>query len=183
MKIGFNAKYGYNEIDIPVNDGKTLYPLSGKGLSNLNNEVFTIINQIPQAPNITTKVRWKKHTLSLCDKKDGVFDKSDGTMVYKANSFTAFVYDWEGYKPPHWLDGGYYAMADVDKEGYYTASVGDLIVFADIPDEAPANASEFVSLTQKYKSLGGIISGVNVYINHKPNGEPWRTNHIELIKE
>lgn len=151
-------------------------------LSNLNHETFTIINQIPQSPTVATKRAWRKYTLKGCDKKDGLFDKSSGTMVYKANSFTAYLTDWEHYKAPLWLKDGFYAMADVDKENFYTANVGDLIIFADIPDETPTTTAEFTALTQKYKDIGGIISGVNVYINHKPDGTPWKTNHIELIK-
>lgn len=151
-------------------------------LSKLNNETFTIINQIPQAPNVATKVRWKKYTLKGCDRRDGLYDKSSGTMVYRANSFTAYLTDWQHYKVPTWLEGGFYAMADVDKEGFYTANVGDLIIFADIPDETPTTIAEFTALTQKYKDIGGLISGVNVYINYKPNGLPWKTNHIELMK-
>lgn len=151
-------------------------------LSNLNSETFTIINQIPQAPNVATKVRWHKYKLQNSDKKDGIYDKSSGTMVYKANSFTAYLQDWQHYKAPTWLDGGFYAMADVDKQGYYTANTGDLLIFADIPDETPTTVAEFTALTQKYKDIGGLISGVNVCINYKPNGEPWKTNHIEVIK-
>lgn len=151
-------------------------------LSNLNHETFTIINQIPQAPNIATKIKWKKFTLKGCDRRDGLYDKSSGTMVYKANSFTAYISDWQHYKDHTWLDGGYYALADVDKSGYFTANVGDLIIFADIPDETPTTIAEFTALTQKYKDIGGLISGVNVYINHKPDGTPWKTNHIELTK-
>ena len=182
VKVGFKVKYGYNEIDIPIAEGKAVFPLSGEGLSNLNHETFTIINQIPQAPSIQTKIAWKKSTLNNCDKRDGLFDKSSGTMVYKANTFTAYIRDWKRYKSPTWINDGYYAMADVDKSDYYTANVGDLIIFADIPDIAPTNTAEFTALMQKYKDIGGIISGVNVYINYKPNGEAWTTNHIELIK-
>lgn len=182
MKIGFKVKYGYNEIDIPVSEGKKLYPLSGTGLSNLRNETFTIINQIPQSASVATKRAWKKYTLTGCDKKDGIYDRSSGTMVYKANSFTAFIYDWEHFMPPNWLKGGYYSLTDDEKSEFFTANTNDLIIFADIPDETPTTTAEFTALTQKYKDIGGLISGVNVYINHKPNGEPWRTNHIELIK-
>ncbi len=182
MKIGFNVKYGYNEIEIPVSEGKKLYSLSGGGLSNLQNETFTIINQIPQSASVATKRTWKKYTLTGCDKKDGIYDKSSGTMVYKSNSFTAFISDWEHYKAPNWLEGGYYSLTDDEKSAFYTANTNDLIIFADIPDLAPTTTVEFTALTQKYKDIGGLISGVNVYINHKPNGKPWRTNHIELIK-
>ena len=182
MKVGFKVKYGYNEIDIPVSKGEKLYPLSGNGLSDLNHETFTIINQIPQSPTVSTKIAWKKNVLTKCDRRDGLFDKSSGTMLYKANTFTAYIGEWEKFKSPNWLEGGFYALADVDKENYFTANVGDLLIFADIPDISPTTTAEFTALTQKYKDMGGIISGVNVYINHKPNGEPWRTNHIELIK-
>lgn len=151
-------------------------------LSTLNNEIFTIINQIPQSPTVPTKIKWKKNILRNCDKKEGLFDKTSDTMVYKTNAFTVFTKDWQRYKAPHWLIDGYYALADVDKKDLYTANVGDLIIFADIPDVAPTTTAEFTALTQKYKDIGGIISGVNVCINYKPNGEPWKSNHIELIK-
>jgi hypothetical protein len=151
-------------------------------LSNFNSETFTIINQIPQAPNVATKARWKKHRLVGCDKRDGIYDKTSDTMVFKANSWTAFVSDWKHYKAPHWLEDGFYALADVDKDDYFTANVGDLLIFADIPDAEPTTTAEFTALMQKYKDIGGIISGSNVYINYTAEGEPWKTNHIELVK-
>lgn len=182
MKIGFKVKYGYNEIDIPVSEGKKLYPLSGTGLSNFRNETFTIINQIPQSASVATKRVWKKYTLTGCDKKDGIYDKSSGTMIYKANSFTAYISDWEHFKNPTWLSGGFYSLTDDKKVNYYTANVGDLIIFSKIPDETPTSSTEFNALVNKYKDIGGIITGVNVFINHKPDGTAWKTNHIELIK-
>lgn len=151
-------------------------------LSNLNRETFTIINQVPQSPSVSTKINWKKYTLTGCSKLDGILDKSSGTLVYKANVFTAYLTDWQHYKSPNWLDNGYYSIADADKSEYYTANVGDLIIFANIPDLAPATAAEFTALTQKYKDIGGLISGVNAYINYKPSGMPWATNHIEVVK-
>lgn len=182
MKIKFTPKYGQTEIDIPVAEGKSLYPLSGSGLTQLNHEKFTIINQIPKAPDVATKVKWHKTVLDNCDKRDGIFDKSSGTMIYKANTFTAYIFDWQDYAPPHWLEGGFYSMIDDDRASRFTVNVGDLIVFGDIPDKAPATTAEFTALTQKYRNVGGIIDGVNVYINHKPDGTPWKTNHIEVIK-
>ena len=182
MKVKFTPKWGSTEIELPITEGKPIFLLGGSGLSDFNSETFTIINQIPQAPNIATKIKWKKYTLKRCDKRDGLFDKSSGTMVYKANSFTVFVSDWEHYKAPTWLNGGYYALADMDKSEYFTVNPGDLIIFADIPDLEPETTAEFTALSQKYKDIGGIISGVNVYVNYKPDGTPWKTNHIEIIK-
>ena len=151
-------------------------------LSNLKSEIFTIINQIPQSEEVATKKEWRKHTLNCCGKTDGILDKSSGTMIYKANSFTAYIFDWQKYLPPNWLDGGYYALSADEKCSFYTVNVNDLIIFADIPDDAPTTTAEFIALTQKYKDIGGLISGVNVYVNYKLDGTPWRTNHIELIK-
>ena len=103
-------------------------------------------------------------------------------MVYKANTFTAYIYDWEQYKSPNWLNGGYYALADKDKGNYFTVNIGDLIVFADIPDTVPTTLQEFQTLVTKYKDNGGTVSSAQAYINYKSNGTPWKTNHIEAIK-
>ena len=85
-------------------------------LSDLNCGQFTIINQIPKSQAITTKIRWIKHTLVNCDKKDGLYDKSSGQILYRANTFTAYVYDWQRYKKPLWDKDGYYALPDAEKK-------------------------------------------------------------------
>ena len=151
-------------------------------LSDLNGQVFTIINQIPQSQTVATKTAWKKHTLTDCGKRDGLYDKSSGTMLYRANAWTAYIQNWQRYKKPNWLDGGYYALTEDEKEEYFTVNVGDLLIFADIPDAAPATLQEFNVLRDKYKDMGGVITGAEVYISYKPNGTPWATNHVEAIK-
>ena len=84
MKIKFNVKNGENVINIPA----TVEVPAGTGLSNLYDKTFTIINQIPSSQTVATKIAWVKHTVEHCDKADGIFDKSTGNMVYKANTFT-----------------------------------------------------------------------------------------------
>ena len=180
-KISFNVKYGRNTIEIPVNTGKA-YGESSPELSNLNNQVFTIINQIPTSQGVATKTAWKKYRLDNCGKKDGLYDKSNGTMAYKANTWTAFIYNWQQYKPPLWVDNGYYTLTDEEKADYFTANVGDLVIFSDVFDDAPTTTQEFNALRDKYKDMGGIITGAEEHINYKPNGTPWKTNHIECIK-
>ncbi len=182
MKVGFNVKYGYNEIYIPVNEGKAYADNAPAGLSNLNGKVFTIINQIPTSATVSTKIEWKKYRLTDCGKRDGLYDKSSGTMAYKANTWTAYIGNWQEYKPPIWLGGGYYALTDADKAECYTANVGDLLIFANVTDNVPTTLQEFNALRDKYKDIGGVITSQEVYIKHKPNGTPWKTNHIELIK-
>ena len=151
-------------------------------LSNLNGQVFTIINQIPQSQTVATKQAWKKYRLTDCGKRDGLYDKSSGTMLYRANTWTAYLQNWQHYKAPTWLDGGYYALPEDEKSKYFTVNVGDLLIFADITDAAPATMQEFNALRDKYKDVGGVITGQEAYINYKPDGTPWATNHIEAIK-
>lgn len=177
IKVEFDVKYGHNTIEIPIKSYADFAPV---GTSNLNGQVFTIINQIPTSQTVTTKIAWKKYRLTDCGKRDGLYDKSSGTMAYRANTWTAYISDWKQYKPPTWLGGGYYALAD--KSEYYTANVGDLLIFYDIADNAPTTLQEFTALRDKYKDIGGVITSQEVYIKHKPNGTPWKTNHIELIK-
>lgn len=150
-------------------------------LSKLYDKTFTIINQIPTSATVSTKIAWVKRTIKGCDKTDGTYDKSTGTMVYKANTFTAYLKDWQNYREPNFSDNGYYSIYGTD-ETLYTANVGDLIIFREIEDPAPTTANEFNNLRSKYANEGGILTGVEAYINYHADGKPWRTNHIELIK-
>lgn len=151
-------------------------------MSDLHSDCFTLVIQIPTSESNAAKKAWKKITLSNCGKKDGLYDGSTGTMTFRANTWTAYVYDWERYKKPVWTEGGYYILKDTEKERYFTANVGDLLIFADVPDPAPATLSEFSALCDKYRGSGGTITGVEAHIRYRPDGTPWATNHIALIK-
>lgn len=151
-------------------------------LSNLSCETFTIINRIPKSADTAEIIGYKKHTLLNCGKRDGLYDKTSGQMIYKANTWTAYVHSWQNYKKPLWISGGYYALSDAEKDNFFTVDVGDLLIFADISEAVPNSIAEFNALRDKYKNCGGIVTGCEVYINYKPNGKPWKTNHIELIK-
>lgn len=180
MKVSFDVRYGRNVIDIP------LYPepktQGGGNLSDLKDKTFTIINRIPTSANNPQISKWIKSVLMKCDMQDGIFDKTSQTMVYKAHTWTAWVADWQRYKAPHWLDDGYYALADDEKSEFYTVNAGDLLIFSEIPDSAPTSEQEFQQLAAKYKNTGGILTASEAYINYRPNGTPWRTNHIEIIR-
>lgn len=180
MKIGFDVKWGHNEIEIPVNQGKPIYDSHAKGLSRLKNKMFTIINRIPTSADDPQITAWVKRVIDGCDVQNGLYDKTNGTMIYKSNTWTAWVDDWERYKPPMWVDDGFYALAD--KTGFYTANTGDLLIFGAIDDPAPTTTQEFQTLMTKYRDMGGLITGVQAYINYRLDGTPWRTNHIEIVK-
>lgn len=151
-------------------------------MSDLFSETFTIINQIPQSQTQANKVKWKKHFIKQCDRRNGIFDKSNGTMAYKANAWSVWCKDWKKYKPPIWTAGGYYALGDDEKDDFFTANIGDLIIFAEIPDVEPTTVQEFQALVTKYKDNGGTITQAQSYINYHANGTTWATNHIEMIK-
>lgn len=178
----FVGKYGKSDLTFPITVHDTIYLDNAIGLSNLYKDIFTIINQIPESQTISTKIAWKKHALAHCGKRDGLYDKSSGQMIYKASTWTAYVYDWQRYKNPLWTSGGYYALSDSEKDNFFTVDAGDLLIFADIPEAAPKSIAEFNALRDKYKTCGGIVTGCEAYINYKPNGKPWKTNHIEVIR-
>ncbi len=103
-------------------------------------------------------------------------------MAYKANAWTVWCKDWENYKPPIWTANGYYTLGDDEKNDYFTANVGDLVVFVEIPDVEPVNIKEFNDIVNKYRDNGGVITSAQSYINYRADGTPWKTNHIEMIK-
>lgn len=150
-------------------------------LSNLYDKTFTVINQIPTSQTVATKIAWVKHVVNGCDMVSGIYDKSTGNMVYKANTFTAYLKDWQNFREPNFSDDGYYSLYMTEKS-LYTANVGDLVVFRAIDDPAPTTMQEFNSLRTKYASEGGILTTVEAFINYQNDKTPWRTNHIELIK-
>ena len=150
-------------------------------LSNLYDKTFTIINQIPTSQTVATKIEWVKHTIKGCDVVSGIYDKSTGNMVYKANTFTAYLKDWQNYREPNFSDDGYYTVYKRNK-ALYTANVGDLVIFREIADTTPNTLQEFNALRTKYANEGGILTTVEAFINYHTDKTPWRTNHIELIK-
>ena len=150
-------------------------------LSNLYDKTFTVINQIPSSKEDPTKKAWKKNVLTDCDAVGGIYDKTSGGIVYKINTFTVYCCCWKNYREPLFGSDGYYTLYEGD-EKLYTAAVGDLIIFSAIDDAEPKSIAEFNALRDKYKNNGGIITACEAYINYSPDGMPWNTNHIEIIK-
>lgn len=151
-------------------------------LSNLYNQTYTIINQIPTSAENAKKCAWVKHILKGCDRIGGIYDKTQGVMTLSSETFTVYCKEWQTYKPPAWLDGGYYALTDVEKAEYFTVAKGDLIIFGEVDDPAPADGDGYDALIEKYSLNGGTVNDVQVFVNYKADGTPWQTNHIEIIK-
>lgn len=153
-------------------------------LSKLYCDRFTLICRIPvSAENNRTRL-FEKHILSECAKHSGVYDRTTGTMFRGDNTFTVHTRDWRRYRAPIWTEGGYYALSDADRRGLYTVNRGDLLIFGEIAEEAPADVDEFDALTEKYALAGGTVSEAAACIAYRDELKliPWRTNHIRIIK-
>lgn len=151
-------------------------------LSDLFSDTYTIINQIPASETNAAKVAFKMRRITMCGKKDGLYDKSSETMIYRTNTWTVRTKDWRLYRKPVWTESGYYFLSDDEKAQYFTVCPGDLLIFGEINDSAPVSITEFNELRDKYRNNGGIITGSEVFINYRADGSPWVTNHIKIIK-
>lgn len=145
-------------------------------LSNLCDKTFTLINQIPQSQTNKKKIAWHKHTLTKCDVVGGVYDRSQHTLIKTSGEYTAYIKDWERYIPAQ----QYYNMSDCSDK--FTIAKGDLIIFSDIPEDAPSDGDSFDLLVDKYSGNCMTVSDFELYINYRSDGKPWKTNHIEVIK-
>lgn len=148
-------------------------------LSDLFDKTVTVINAIPKTEE--TPAAWTKTVLSDCAVSGGIFDRSSGTMVYAANTFTVYARAWRKYRVPSFSDGGYYSVYPTEKDAF-TANAGDLVILCAIDEDAPQTAKEFNDLRTKYAREGGILSSAEAFIRFKPDGTPWETNHIEMIR-
>lgn len=156
--------------------------IGGLTLTDLFAETFTIINQIPTSATNPAKIVWKVSKIKRCSRHNGIYDQSAGGMGYKADAWTVRCKEWQSYRPPMWTENGYYTIPDDEKSAFYTASVGDLVVFADISDPAPTSVAEFNALVQKYRNNGGVLTAAESYVHHDAAGIPWETNHIKMVR-
>ncbi len=151
-------------------------------LSDLFGDTYTIVNQIPLSETNAAKTAFKMRRITMCGKRDGLYDKSSDTMIYRTNTWTVRTKEWRLYKRPVWTEGGYYALSDNEKAQYFTVCPGDLLIFGEISDAAPVSITEFNALRDKYRNNGGIITGSEIFIHYRADGSPWATNHIKIIK-
>lgn len=180
IKVPFTVRYGQNVLDIPINGGKAYADAAPNGLSDLSGNTFTLINQVPQSAGDPSVRIWVKRRIKGCQKRDGLYAGANDHTVFDKSAFTVFCNSWQSYRPPLFTDGGFYALSDTAKEPFFTVNPRDFIIFADVADNAPQSNAEFAALKKKYAGMGGVITGAEVYVQYKPNGTPWRTNHIEM---
>lgn len=118
----------------------------------------TIYNDIPR--NAVEERHFDKFVIERCNIQGGIVSKADGTIENIVNAVTVTTKDVARYKKP--LE---YAGVPVDlRDGFYTARVGDFIVFAEVEDVV-TTSREFAELQEKYKDNGIVVRSVAVNIH------------------
>ena len=157
MKVGFNVKYGYNEIEIPITD-KSVPKFQKGGMTDLFSSRVTIYNDI--ASDGVNPRRFDRFVIDLCNIQKGILQNADGTIEKVVNAQTIITKDIEHYKTPN-----EYALLPADeKDKYFKANVNDFVVLAEV-DDVVTTPQEFQDLQKKYKNNGFSVTAVNEYIH------------------
>lgn len=156
MKVGFNVKYGYNEIEIPITE-KTVPKFNEDALTDFFAKKVTIYNDIP-SDGVNPR-RFDRFVMNDCSVQGGFVEKADGTIQQIANAKTIICKDVERYKEP--LE---YAKLPVDeKDSYFTVQIDDFVIFGEV-DDVVTTSREFETLQKKYAKNGFSITAVTPYI-------------------
>ena len=157
MKIGFNVKYGFNEIEIPITE-KTRPSFQSDGFADLWEGKVTIYNDISK--NAVEERHFDRFVVERCNIQGGIVSRADGTIENIVNAVTVISKDVDRYKTP--LE---YAKLPVDvREDFYTVQVGDFIVLSDV-DDVVTTSREFAELQEKYKDNGIVVRSVSANIH------------------
>ena len=127
-------------------------------MTELFNKKVTIYNDIPAT--LTEARHFDKFTISKCNIQGGYIDKANGTIANIVNAQTVITKDIAHYK-----SSADYAQLPADKRtSFFTAQIGDFIVFDEI-DDIVTSAAEFSQLQNKYKNNGIKIMSIseNIY--------------------
>jgi hypothetical protein len=126
-------------------------------MTDLYKDKVTIYNDIPA--DAVNPRRFDRFVIDKCQIQGGFVKTTDGTIENIVNAKTVITKD-KRYKSPY-----EYARLPVDiKERYYTAQIGDFIVFS-VVDDVITNSKEFSELQAKYRNNGMIITSVTAYTN------------------
>jgi hypothetical protein len=158
LKVGFNVKYGYNEIEIPITE-KTVPKFQKTGKTDLFSSKVTIYNDIP-SDGVNAR-RFDRFVIDLCNIQKGILQNADGTVEKVVNAITITTKDTEHYKSS--LEYRYLPIDE--KEKYYTVQVNDVVIFGEVDDVATTRRELDSLLETKYKNNGFLITAVNEYLN------------------
>ena len=123
-------------------------------MTDLFTEKVTIYNDIPKTP--VENRHFDRFVIEKCNIQGGLVNEADGTITNIVNAKSVITKDVSHYKTP--LE---YAELPVDlRVDYFTAQIGDFIVFAEV-DDVVTNATEYAQLQTKYKNNGMKVTSVS----------------------
>lgn len=126
-------------------------------MTDLYTQKVTIYNDIPK--NAVEERHFDKFVIDKCNIQGGLVNEANGTIANIVNAKSVITRDVNRYKTP--IE---YAEIPVDlRVDYYTAQIGDFVVFAEV-DDIVTTASEFSQLQSKYKNNGMKITSVSANI-------------------
>ena len=126
-------------------------------MTDLYTQKVTIYNDIPK--NAVEERHFDKFVIDKCNIQGGLVNEANGTITNIVNAKSVITRDVNRYKTP--LE---YAEIPVDlRVDYYTAQIGDFVVFAEV-DDVVTTASEFSQLQSKYRNNGMKITSVSANI-------------------
>nr|DAH76863.1 MAG TPA: hypothetical protein [Bacteriophage sp.] len=158
MKIGFDVKWGHNEIDIPITNGMTP-KFSPYGLKNKFTDKVTIYNDIP-SDGVNLR-RFDRFVIDKCLIYNQATEGADGTIQKIINAQNVITKDIEHYKAPV----EYKQLATDEKDNFYTVQIDDFVVFGEV-DDVVTTSKEFQNLQQKYKDNGFSVTAVNASVHN-----------------
>ena len=156
MKIGFDVKWGHNEIDIPITNGMTP-KFSPYGLKSKFVDKVTIYNDIP-SDGVNLR-RFDRFVIDNCLIYNQATEGADGTIQKIINAQNVITKDIEHYKAPI----EYKQLATDEKDNFYTVQIDDFVVYGEV-DDIVTTSKEFQNLQQKYKDNGFLVTSVNASI-------------------
>ena len=127
-------------------------------MTDLFNKKVTIYNDIP-ADAVNSR-SFHRFVIDKCNIQGGFVSKTDGTIQNIVNAQTVITRDVEHYKSP--LE--YSAIPADLKDLYYTAQIGDFIVFDEV-DDVVTTSKEFNALQSKYGANGMVVTDAVANIN------------------
>lgn len=126
-------------------------------MTDLYTQKVTIYNDIPK--NAVEERHFDKFVIDKCNVQGGLVNEANGTITNIVNAKSVITREVNRYKTP--LE---YAELPVDlRVDYYTAQIGDFVVFAEV-DDVVTTASEFSQLQTKYRNNGMKITSVSANI-------------------
>lgn len=157
MKVGFNVKWGYNEIEIPITE-ETKKSFQLHTAKDKFVDKITIYNDIP-SDGVNLR-RFDRFVIDKCFIYNGINEGADGTIQRIINTQNVITKDIEHYKTPN----EYKMLATDEKDNFYTVQVDDFVVYGEV-DDIVTTGKEFQNLQQKYKDNGFSVTAVSANIH------------------